>query len=225
MRELRDAWPVPAERPPLSLWAALIHAESAGHPAAVSPQGAVGLGQVMPSDFAGYTTRLRAMFRGRPTTAALLDPRTNLRWSLRILIAQGFRRCGSWDAALMAYFTGRCHAPQARDATGTTGAHYVALITRRRALYRDLDPPASPEAPLSDVEGPLLSAPERALGESKDEGPAQPAPTEGAHQGRATAHPQKIMHAPQDTARLDALDRRLSTVEDRLRRIAEAAAG
>ena len=202
MRELRDAWPVPAERPPLSLWAALIHAESAGNPAAVSPQGAVGLGQVMPSDFAGYTTRLRAMFRGRPTTAALLDPRTNLRWSLRILIAQGFRRCGSWDAALMAYFTGRCHAPQARDATGTTGAHYVALITRRRALYRDFDPPASPE--------PLLSAPERASGESKDEAPE---PVDGS-----------VRPSPAD-GRFDALDRRLSTVEDRLRRIAEVAAG
>lgn len=148
MREVRDAWPVDAERPALSLWAALIDAESAGDPNAVSPQGAVGLGQVMPSDHASYTPALRAMFHGRPTATELRDPRTNLEWSLRILITLGYRRCGSWDSALMAYFTGRCDAPTARDATGTSGAQYVRAILERRRAYRDLDAPAArPSAP------------------------------------------------------------------------------
>ena len=82
------------------------------------------------------------MFSGRPITAHLRDPRTNLQWSLRILVAQGYRRCGSWDKALMAYFTGRCDAPAAKDATGTSGAQYVARIRSRRDAYRDLDQPA-----------------------------------------------------------------------------------
>ena len=152
MRELRDAWPVPRERPPLSLWAALIDTESGGRPDVISVAGAVGLGQVMPSGFAGYSARLRRMFRDRPTTAALLDPRTNLEWSLRILVTLGYRRCRSWPAALMAYFTGRCDAPTATDATGTSGAHYVRLILARQQRYRDLDaPPPPPTAGDSDV--------------------------------------------------------------------------
>ena len=142
MREVRDAWPNPSERPPLSLWAALIDIESGGAPNVISPQGAVGLGQVMPADYAGYSPALKRMFSGRPITARLRDPRTNLQWSLRILVAQGYRRCGSWDKALMAYFTGRCDAPTATDATGTSGAQYVARIRSRRNAYRDLDQPA-----------------------------------------------------------------------------------
>lgn len=155
MREVRDAWPVAAERPTLSLWAALIDAESSGDPNAISPQGAVGLGQVMPADHATYTAALRSMFRGRPTVAELLEPRTNLEWSLRVLVTQGYRRCGSWDRALMAYFTGRCDAPTARDATGTSGAQYVRAILDRQRAYRDLDrtpaPPPSPPATLAEL--------------------------------------------------------------------------
>lgn len=150
MRELREAWPVQEERPPLSLWAALIDAESGGHPGAISPQGAVGLGQVMPSDYAGYSEYLRRIFRDRPTTARLLNPQTNLSWSLRILVTLGYRRCGSWDAALMAYFTGRCHAPTAQDSTGTSGAQYVRIVLARRDRYADLD--ASPPARGEPVE-------------------------------------------------------------------------
>ncbi len=149
LRAVRNAWPTPDERPPLSLWAALIEAESSGRADAISPAGAVGLGQVMPSDYAAYTPALRAMFRDRPTTAALLDPRTNLEWSLRILITLGYRRCATWDRALMAYFTGRCDAPAARDITGVTGADYMRRILRLQDQYRDLDAPAEP--PPADV--------------------------------------------------------------------------
>ena len=153
MRELRDAWPLPTERPSLSLWAALIDAESGGRPHVISPAGAVGLGQVMPSDYAGYSPRLKQMFRDRPTTAALLDPRTNLQWSLRILITLGYRRCKSWPAALMAYFTGRCDAPTATDATGTSGAAYVRLLLARAPAYADLDAPAT--SSMNDLEARL----------------------------------------------------------------------
>ena len=107
----------------------------------------------MPSDFPAYTAALRQVFRGRPTTAALKNPTTNLEWSLRILIEQGYQRCGTWDTALMAYFTGRCNAPSARDATGTTGASYVARVRARAAVYADLDAPisTSPADPASTL--------------------------------------------------------------------------
>jgi hypothetical protein len=102
--------------------AAIIKAESNFNPNAINrASGAVGLGQVMPSDAPGYGR----MFAGRPTTQQLLDPATNIEWTARIL-ASAWRATGSWEGAAARYFG------IGRDAQGTTTS--MALERYNRAL-------------------------------------------------------------------------------------------
>lgn len=64
---------------PADLVECMIWYESGGDPTKISPSGAVGLMQVVPSDGDGYT------FTDRKTTAELLDPETNVKEGCRIL--------------------------------------------------------------------------------------------------------------------------------------------
>lgn len=77
-----------------NLIAAIVLAESAGNPTAVSRVGAVGLMGVMPQSDA---------FSQRPTAEALYDPITNLNWGTSILVEILQQSGGDIHAALAAY--------------------------------------------------------------------------------------------------------------------------
>lgn len=103
---------------PWQVLAAIMHLESGGNPAALSPDGAVGLMQVMPR----YWQDVANAFGGD-----LWDPEVNLRTAATIL-ATLHAAWGAWDRAAAAYFgaidaTGAVTG--ATDAFGTTGYQYV----------------------------------------------------------------------------------------------------
>jgi len=106
---------------PWELLAAIVAVESGGNPNAVSPAGAVGLAQVMPQ----YHAQRAAKYGGD-----LSDPRVNLLVAAEIL-AENYKRYGSWDKAIAAYF-GAIDAygniTDAKDAIGTSGTQYVKLV-------------------------------------------------------------------------------------------------
>ena len=112
--------------------------ESGGQPDVVSPAGAVGLMQVMPSDAPPPYDR---WFRDRPTGAELLDPSTNVDWGCAILTG-GYRRWGTLPQAIAAYFgaiDGEGRITGGRDATGSTGNRYVAAVLAHIGRFVDLD--------------------------------------------------------------------------------------
>ena len=89
---------------PANLVKAVIRMESKGDPLIGSPQGATGLMQVMPVHVGG-------------NASILLDPVTNVDVGTRIL-ADNFRKWGSWELAAKAYLAGNPYS-KAVDAHGT----------------------------------------------------------------------------------------------------------
>jgi len=139
---------------PISLYAALIEVESGGQPAIVSWAGAVGLGQIMPSDpvvdpahfdwltpaaaketAAEMQRSFRAMFSDRPTTAQLKLPCVNIAWGTQILQYGLMNWGGDLDRALAAYLGGITAAGVITD----EGQHYVNLVRACQEHFRDLD--------------------------------------------------------------------------------------
>jgi len=115
-----------------NLIAGLVWFESGANPTIRSAAGAVGLGQIMPSD-----THLRnydTLFADRPTSEELEDPALNLDWSARI-IKQGLDRWGTEAQALAAYL-GTINADGAITGTdtwtGVSGNKYVDSILALR---------------------------------------------------------------------------------------------
>lgn len=86
------------------LLAALIWVESGGNPSAVSPSGAIGLMQIMPSDglAAGFQCVGGPCFANRPRSNQLLDPQYNLQYGGRML-AGLIKKHASLREALRAY--------------------------------------------------------------------------------------------------------------------------
>ncbi len=86
------------------LVAAVITIESAGNPQAFSPQGAVGLMQIMPSD--GIAATFQCLngpcFGDRPSASELFDPAFNVEYGAGLLSSL-ITRHGSWREALAAY--------------------------------------------------------------------------------------------------------------------------
>jgi soluble lytic murein transglycosylase-like protein len=139
---------------PISLMAGVVEVESGGQPEVVSWAGAVGLGQVMPSDpavdprhFDWLTTAaanetaqemehsFRAMFSDRPTTAQLKIPCVNLAWAAQILQVGLMNWGGDLNKALAAYLGGI-------TATGVItdeGQHYINLVCACQEHFLDLD--------------------------------------------------------------------------------------
>jgi hypothetical protein len=72
---------------PDDLVAALIWHESGGNPQAVSASGAVGLMQVMPSDWlsTSFLCQGKPCFQDRPASADLRDPAFNIRYGAQLL--------------------------------------------------------------------------------------------------------------------------------------------
>jgi soluble lytic murein transglycosylase-like protein len=86
----------------MELLKAVIAVESGFNPKAVSPRGAIGLMQLMPSAAERYATRTEAH---QPAARRLLDARTNILTGARML-ADLTRRFGSIDLALAAWNAG-----------------------------------------------------------------------------------------------------------------------
>lgn len=114
---------------PVEVLAAIMEIESTGNPAALSPQGAVGLMQVMPN----YHQARAAKYGGD-----LRDPRTNIQVGAEIL-AENQRRYGNWESAAAAYLGAVDDTGQpttAADAHGTTGIAYVDRFRQARDRYQ-----------------------------------------------------------------------------------------
>jgi soluble lytic murein transglycosylase-like protein len=139
---------------PVSLYAGLIEVESGGRPEVISWAGAVGLGQVMPSDpvvdpahfswlspedarttAANMTHDFRGLFAGRPTTEQLRVPCVNIAWGTIILRDNIARWGGDQDKALAAYLGGIDRAGNITD----EGWTYVGLVRACQAHFTDLD--------------------------------------------------------------------------------------
>ena len=87
-----------------NLIAAIIEIESGGNPQAYSPNGAVGLMQIMPSDgiAAGFMCGGTSCFSSRPSTGELLNPDANIAYGARML-AGLIERNGNVRDALFRY--------------------------------------------------------------------------------------------------------------------------
>lgn len=114
-----------------ALVAGLIATESGGNPDAVSPAGAVGLMQVMPSE----------QIAGRPTTAALKEPEFNIVYGCALLASMRARH-GTQAGMLAAYYgaidaAGRPTA--AHDGSGVDGWGYVARVEGNALDYLAMD--------------------------------------------------------------------------------------
>lgn len=102
---------------PQSLFLRLVAAESAWNPRAISPKGAVGLAQLMPST-------------ARDLNVNPHDPRQNLLGGAKYLRMQ-FERFGTWELALAAYNAGPGTVTQYGGVPPFTETrNYVARILR-----------------------------------------------------------------------------------------------
>ncbi len=117
-----------------------------------SPVGAASLMQVMPFHFGPDED---------PD-----DPRTNVDKGFKIL-ADGYRKWGSWDKAAAHYFgaiDAQGNITGASDAVGQTGGGYVSAFNARRSSYADLD-----EASDGDLAMPALAARKPGAGLTPDQ--------------------------------------------------------
>jgi murein DD-endopeptidase MepM/ murein hydrolase activator NlpD len=120
---------------PWQVLGAIMAIESGGNPKARSPQGAVGLMQVMPNYHAG---------RAAKYGGDLWDPRVNV-FTAADFLAELYRRYGSWEKAAAAYFgaiDARGNITGARDALGTTGYQYVEKFRNTLAKLHNLGQPS-----------------------------------------------------------------------------------
>jgi|SRR5215831_8998640 len=130
---------------PRDVIAAIMQIESGGRPDALSPQGAIGLMQVMPFHFAA----------GQDPW----DPATNILVGAQVL-QDGYQRCGSWDGAAGAYFTGSCGTTSGgTDVFGTTAAIYIGKFDAALVGYQGaFDTTAGTLAGGPTQTGPTLSS-------------------------------------------------------------------
>jgi len=129
-----------------SLVAGLIDVESGGNPRAVSPDNGPGLGRAL-----GLMQVLEGHFAPGQDP---FDPAVNLAVGCALLRDRIAAFGGRVESGLAAYFgavdaAGR--PTEARDATGTSGTRYVALVLGAARRYADLDVRPDPLAgPLAD---------------------------------------------------------------------------
>jgi murein DD-endopeptidase MepM/ murein hydrolase activator NlpD len=120
---------------PWQVLGAIMAIESGGNPRARSPQGAVGLMQIMPNYHAG---------RAAKYGGDLWDPRVNV-FTAADFLSELYRRYGSWEKAAAAYFgaiDARGNITGARDALGTSGYQYVERFRNTLARLQSLDLPS-----------------------------------------------------------------------------------
>lgn len=119
--------------PPL-LFEAMIDVESAFHVGAVSPSGAIGLGQIIPRWHLALIGRVArehghdVLITEETARRLLLDPRLNLTIAARIL-ADNYRVCGHWAQAVARYHSGQCLPPaDFVDGLGIPTSQHVAKV-------------------------------------------------------------------------------------------------
>lgn len=105
---------------PANLIKAIMRLESNGDPRVVSKQGATGLMQVMPMHVGG-------------NASVLLDPETNIDIGARIL-ADNYRRWGSWELAAKAYLAGNPYSTKLDAENTGVGLYWKTVNTHWQEL-------------------------------------------------------------------------------------------
>jgi soluble lytic murein transglycosylase-like protein len=114
----------------LALVMAVMHVESRYHNFALSPAGAVGLMQILPSTGEELARREGIPWRGPQT---LLDPVTNVRLGIAYLRELADRYRGDLQAALAAYNWGPGHVDRRLEEGVALPSEYPGLVWQARA--------------------------------------------------------------------------------------------
>jgi len=114
----------------LALVMAVMHVESRFQNFAISPAGAIGLMQILPSTGEELARREGIPWRGSQT---LLDPATNVRLGIAYLRELSDRYRGDLQAALAAYNWGPGHVDRRIQEGIELPSEYPNLVTRARA--------------------------------------------------------------------------------------------
>ena len=114
----------------LALVMAVMHVESRFHNFAISPAGAIGLMQILPSTGEELARREGIPWRGSQT---LLDPATNVRLGITYLRELSDRYRGDLHAALAAYNWGPGHVDRRIQEGTPLPREYPELVTQARA--------------------------------------------------------------------------------------------
>jgi soluble lytic murein transglycosylase-like protein len=114
----------------LALVMAVMHVESRFHNFAISPAGAIGLMQILPSTGEELAHRVGIPWQGPQT---LLDPATNVRLGTTYLRELSDRYRGDLRAALAAYNWGPGHVDRRIQAGTPLPSEYPNLVTQARA--------------------------------------------------------------------------------------------
>jgi soluble lytic murein transglycosylase-like protein len=118
------------QRLDLALVMAVMHVESRFHNFAISPAGAIGLMQILPSTGEEVARREGIPWHGAQT---LLDPATNVRLGTAYLRELADRYRGDLRAALAAYNWGPGHVDRRIQAGTPLPSEYPNLVTQARA--------------------------------------------------------------------------------------------
>lgn len=114
----------------LALVMAVMHVESRFHNFAISPAGAIGLMQILPSTGEELARREGIPWHGSQT---LLDPATNVRLGIAYLRELSDRYRGDLHAALAAYNWGPGHVDRRLQEGTPLPREYPELVTQARA--------------------------------------------------------------------------------------------
>jgi soluble lytic murein transglycosylase len=114
----------------LALVMAVMHVESRFYNFALSPAGAVGLMQILPSTGQELARRAGIPWRGEQT---LLDPNTNVRLGIAYLRELSDRYDGDLSAALAAYNWGPGHVDRRIQEGAELPSHYPSLVWQARS--------------------------------------------------------------------------------------------
>jgi len=114
----------------LALVMAVMHVESRFHNFAISPAGAIGLMQILPSTGEELARREGIPWRGSQT---LLEPATNVRLGIAYLRELSDRYRGDLHAALAAYNWGPGHVDRRLQEGTPLPSEYPSLVTQARA--------------------------------------------------------------------------------------------
>ena len=120
----------------LALVMAVMHVESRFYNFAISPAGAIGLMQILPSTGEELARREGIPWRGEQT---LLDPNTNVRLGITYLRQLSDRYDGDLSAALAAYNWGPGHVDRRLEEGVELPSHYPSLVWQaksQRAIAR-----------------------------------------------------------------------------------------
>lgn len=139
----------------LALVMAVMHVESRFHNFAISPAGAIGLMQILPSTGEELARRAGIPWRGSQT---LLDPATNVRLGVAYLRELSNRYRGDLRAALAAYNWGPGHVDRRLQEGVELPAEYPNLVTQARSQRAIARVSFAPTSSATNRSIPLIAA-------------------------------------------------------------------